>query len=375
MDGKGPRGGTPKPVAESDKPNEANPGKNLRGRGAGKVTIREVAERAGVSAMAVSAVLHGTGRNVKISEGTSETIRRVARELRYQPNRLAQFLRTNRTQTIGVVLQHFDRLSDDNPYFPQVLNGIMSALFPVGYTLALCPQLVRHSPEGMISDGRFDGVLWCRPDFTEASLEDLRHSTTPVVMMHAPSGSAPGVPTFCADNDAAMRTLVKHLVGLGHKKIAYVIEPLNLPMAEGKTRWAAFEAAMREAHLEPELIVWDYDFAGLERYCRTDRPHTAFAAYGDTLAGHLLERCHELGIRVPGDVSVVGFDSSAFCERTSPRLTSINQPVERMAREATQYLLELIERRRNGDTEAPAKMEVYPCPLDLRDSTAPPSCS
>src|ERR1700726_1198003 len=157
-----------------------------------KVTIRQVAEAAGVSAMAVSAVLHGTGRNVKVSADTSAKIRRVARELRYQPNHLARFLRNNRTNTIGVVFQHFERLGDDNPYYPQLLNGIMSALFAVDYTLALCPKLVQHSQDGLISDGRFDGVLWCRPDFTEASLDGLRHSSTPVVMMHAPPGSAPG---------------------------------------------------------------------------------------------------------------------------------------------------------------------------------------
>jgi LacI family transcriptional regulator len=337
-----------------------------------KVTIRDVAEAAGVSAMAVSAVLHGTGRNVKVSAETSETIRRVARELRYQPNHLARFLRNNRTNTIGVVFQHFDRLGDDNPYYPQLLNGIIAALFSVDYTLALCPKLVQHSQDGLVSDGRFDGVLWCRPDFTEASLDGLRHSSTPVVMMHAPPGSAPGVPTFCADNEGALRQVVQHLVGLGHERIGFVIDPVNEHTAEGRVRAAAYAAAMAEANLKSDVLVWDYEAKELEGYASKSRPHTALATFSDTLAGHLLSRCARLGILVPHDLSIVGFDSSTFCDRTSPRLTSINQPVELMAREATNYLLGLIDRKRDGRDEVEVAASVYPCRLDIRDSTSRP---
>src|SRR3954464_7556221 len=95
-----------------------------------KTTIRDVAEAAGVSAMAVSKVLHGTGRNVRVSDETSENIRRVAREMRYQANHLARSFRSQRTKMVGVVFQHFERLSEENPYYPQLLNGVMAALFP-----------------------------------------------------------------------------------------------------------------------------------------------------------------------------------------------------------------------------------------------------
>ena len=137
-----------------------------------KTTIRDVAEAAGVSAMAVSAVLNGAGRNVKVSHEKAEHIRRVARELRYQPNSLARSLRSRRTGMVGVVFQHLHGFSDAAPYFPNLLNGVMAALFPADYTLALCPKLIVGGDAGSISDGRFDGVLWCRPDFTEASLGD-----------------------------------------------------------------------------------------------------------------------------------------------------------------------------------------------------------
>ncbi|HWA84216.1 MAG TPA: LacI family DNA-binding transcriptional regulator [Fimbriimonadaceae bacterium] len=338
-----------------------------------KTTIRDVAEAAGVSAMAVSKVLHGTGQNVRVSDETSELIKKVAHELRYQPNHLARSLRSRRTKMIGVVFQHFERLSEQNPYYPQLLNGVMAALFPADYTLALCPKLVQHSEEGAISDGRFDGILWCRPDFTASSVEGIRHSSIPVVMMHAPPGSASGIPTFCVNNPGALRLVVEHLVRLGHKRIGFVIDPVNEHTAEGRTRVSAFRDAMDEVGLKGDVLVWDYDCAGLEAYASDDAPHTALACFSDTLAGHLLAACQRLRIRVPEDLSIVGFDSSSFCESTTPRLTSVFQPVERIARDATTYLLGLISEQGKGNQGLLPVSSLYDCSLDVRDSTSRPS--
>ncbi len=323
--------------------------------------------------MAVSAVLHGTGRNVKVSEAKAELIRKVARELRYQPNHLARSLRNRKTNTIGVVFQHFDRFSDENPYYPQLLNGIIAALFPAGYTLALCPQLVQRSGEGAISDGRFDGVLWCRPDFTEQSVEGLRNSSIPVVMMHAPPGSAPGVPTFCVDNDGALRLPVRHLVELGHKRIGFVLDHLNEKTAEGRARSEAFMLATQEAGVIGEVLVWDPDAHDLENYRLGMGPHTALIAYSDFLAGRLLAACRRFGLRVPHELSIIGFDSSSFCETTTPKLTSIYQPVERIAHEATMHLLSLIQSdQSNVDADALPLASIYDCGFDIRESTGPP---
>ena len=335
-------------------------------------TLRDVAEAAGVSVMAVSKVLHGRGATVRVGAQTAERIRKAAQELRYQPNHIARSLRSRQTQTVGVVLQHFDRLSEQNPYYPQVFNGVMAALFPAGYTLAICPKLVQRSDEGMIADGRFDGVLWCRPDFTEASVQGLRHSSVPVVMMHAPPGSAPGVPTFCANNAGALHLAVKHLAELGHRRIGFVIDPINAHTAEGRARAAAFEIAAAEAGLQGDVLIWEFESPELARYTADDPPHTALAAFSDFHAGRLLDACIRFGIQVPRDLSVVGFDSSTFCETTSPRLTSVSQPVERIAREATTHLLSLIDRGPSGASSDLPSSFIYDCGLDVRDSTAPP---
>jgi LacI family transcriptional regulator len=321
----------------------------------------------------VSAVLNGTGRNVSISPEKAERIRKAAQELRYQPNHLARSFRTRRTGQVAVVFQNFGRLNPQSPYRAEVLNGVMSALFPQDYTLSLCPRLMRSDDPGFISDGRFDGVLWCRPDFTEESIVAIQEATVPVVMMHAPPGSVLGVPTFCADNDGAMRRVVSHLVALGHERIAFLIDPVSEHSVEGQARADALQGAARKAGLpEPELIVLPQDHSILARYSEPNPPHTALVCFSDELAGFVLTSCTRYGISVPGDVSVVGFDSSPLCETTTPRLTSVRQPVERMAFEATQHLLSLIRDAEEGKPDSTAVSSIYDCALDVRESTAIP---
>lgn len=321
--------------------------------------------------MAVSAVLNGAGSNVKVSKETAERIRDAARQLRYRPNTLARSLRNKRTGMVAVVFQHFDRFGDEHPYYPQLLNGVMAALFPADYTLALCPKLIQGDDAGSVSDGRFDGVLWCRPDVSEESVEGIQNSVVPVVMMHAPPNAILGVPTFCADNSSAMRTAVRHLAELGHKNVAFVIDPVNEHTVEGKVRAQAFLAAAQAARVMGDVFVWDPSLSQLEKY-RQDAPHTGFVCFSDTLAGQILQACDRLGISVPTDLSVVGFDSSAFCEGTKPRLTSLNQPVERMAEAATNHLLSLIRLTAEG-AELPSPVSyIYDCGLDVRDSTTGP---
>ncbi|MBS1707762.1 MAG: LacI family DNA-binding transcriptional regulator [Armatimonadetes bacterium] len=339
-----------------------------------RTTLRDVAAAAGVSAMTVSKVLHGTGTNVRVSQEKADQIRKTASELQYQPNDLARSLRNKRTMTVGVVFRQLTRLNQQNPYFPQLLNGVMAALFEQNYTLALCPKLADLSNNGAVSDGRFDGILWCRPDFTDESIQGLSRSSVPVVMMHTPADLVPGLSTFCADNETAMRRVVQHLVGLGHERVAFVIDEQNEAAAEAKARSEAFLAAMSDFGMQGEICVWNDDATGcVEAYVGTDRPHTAIATFSEAFAGIILRRCVDLGIQVPADLSVVGFDSSTFCETTQPRLTAVNQPVEKMAYEATLHLLNLIQANVEGLPKALPSSSIYDCGLDIRSSTAPPA--
>jgi LacI family transcriptional regulator len=338
-----------------------------------RATLRDVAQASGVSVMSVCAVLTGGGRNVKVSDEKAKLIREKAKELHYEPNLQARGLRTSKTDTIGVVLQHLTSFGEEPYYYQQLLDGIMTALFPQGYTLALSPMLVQGGGAPRISNGRFDGVLWCCQDFQETSIETTRNLRMPLVMVHAPKDVALGVPNFAADNESAMERIVDHLVGMGHERIGFVVKPHVSQSAEGKARMSAFLKAAEGHRVLGEVLLWEYEAEELANYASNAAPHTALAAYNDVHAGHLLSRAMELGIRVPDDLSVVGFDSSNFCERTQPRLTSVHQPIERIAHEATECLLRLINADRATISEIRRDSTLYDCQLDIRDSTAAPN--
>jgi len=337
-----------------------------------RVTIRDVAERAGVSAMAVSAVLNGGGGSkVTVTAEKAERIRQAARDLRYQPSHLARSFRNRKTGQVAVVFQNFGRFIPQSPYRAEVMNGVMDALFPNDYTLSLCPKLMRDGDPGFVSDGRFDGVLWCRPDLTETSTLALQEAAVPIVMMHAPPGTVLGLPTFCADNDGAMRRIVSHLVSLGHERLAFVIDPVSEHSVEGQARAEALLSATRRAGLpDPDVIILAQDHSILERYAEPSAPHTALICFSDELACFVLDSCARYGVKVPEHVSIVGFDSSPVCETSRPRLTSVAQPVERMAFEATMHLISLIRAVEEGSTSSPATSTLYDCGLDIRDSTS-----
>ena len=337
-------------------------------------TIRDVAEAAGVSAMAVSKVLHGKGANVRVGAGTAETIRRVAKELRYQPNRLARSFRQQKTHTIGLVFSHFGRIGDLDGYFAAFLNGVMSATFQSEYSLTICPNLTRLSDNGVINDGRFDGLLWCKPDYTVQSAESIQRSDIPIVMMHAPAGEGPNVSRFCCDNDLGLKLAVDHLVELGHSRIAFVMDQYNHSTAEGRARIAGFKSAMAAHQLETSdanILHWVIDQSKLVELVETPASPTALIVFSERQAVSILREAEAQGISVPEQLSILGFDSTAFCDTTRPRLTAISQPIEQMAFDAVNLLISYIEAENYS-----SKSFIYPCGLDIRESTdRPPSRS
>ena len=337
-----------------------------------RATLRNIADAAGVSVMSACAVLTGGGRNVKVSEEKAQLIREKAKELNYQPNLQARGLRTRRTNTIGVVFQNLTEFGGA-PYYQDLLYGIMAELFPRGYNLSLCPSLMRDEADIRIPNGQFDGVLWCRPDLAETSIDSAKSLRMPIVLVHAPPGTAPGVPTFAADNEHAMERVVSHLAGLGHESIGFVVKSHTARTTEGKARTAAFLKAAEDFGVKGEVLFWEYEAEELDKYASNSAPHTALAAYNDVHAGHILSRAREMGIRVPDDLSVVGFDSSSLCDATQPRLTSVHQPIKQIARDATVCLLKLIDAGGETATDVPVQSTLYDCRLDIRESTATPN--
>ena len=334
-------------------------------------TIRDVANAAGVSPMAVSKVLHGRGKNVRVGEDTAALIRRVAEELRYEPNALARSFRSRRTKTIGLIFDNWSRIAGGSQYMALLLDAITMTAFPRGYAMTICPQLT-EGPEA-INDGRFDGLLWAKFESSSENLRALERSRTPMVLLHAShSGIVErGFDTYCCENSQAMRLAVDHLADLGHRRIAFVAPLETEHNDETQARIEGVRTAMASRELpfdEPDILNWDYDAAAFEAWWKSNPPHTALILRSESQAGAIYERAAHMGVHLPKDLSIVGFDSTSHCEALSPRLTAIRQPVDEMVGMATQRLLALIE---EGRTEPPA-VHSFACGLDVRESTTPP---
>ena len=334
------------------------------------VTIRDVANAAGVSPMAVSKVLHDRGANVRVGTQTAALIRRIASELNYQPNELARSFRRRRTQTIGLVFDNWSRVSGGSQYFAHLLDGIAVAAFPKGYSLTICPQLVMGGES--YGDGRFDGLLWAKFESTPENLAALKRSRKPVVLLHAPGDGVVelGFNTISCDNRAGIGQAVEHLAALGHKRIGFVSALSVEHNDETLARIAGMHESMARRNLQfgdEDIFNWGYQADEFSQWWASNPPQTALVLRSESMAGKLFERAAQLGVRIPRDLSVVGFDSTAYCDALDPRLTSISQPIEEMAKRATELLLEIID-----DAGGKPQQTVYPCGFDVRESTAPP---
>lgn len=335
------------------------------------VTLRDVAKKAGVSAMAVSKVLNGKGDNVRVGESVAQAIRDAANELGYRPNAIARSLRRQRTDTIGVLFEHFVAGHGMPDYTTLLLEGIFQTAFDNGFSVTICPKLSRATDPREIDDGRFDGVVWCKvvsdPEVFRA-LDELR---VPTVALNTPPPRELGRVSFVAcDNEGGIRQSVEYLASLGHQHIGYVYEASCTDVIETRVRMQALIDVAAEHGImvrQEDLLGWS-DFADEFPDWWQSRPApTALVCRSDRIAGGILRHAEDIGARIPDQLSVVGFDSSLYCELTKPRLTAIYQPVEQMAARATQLLIDRIQ----GDTSEAVSL-VYPCGFDVRESTGPP---
>ena len=330
------------------------------------VTIKEVARVAGVSSAAVSRVLHGRGSNIRVSEARAEEIRRVAAELRYVPNALARSLRVNRTHTIGLLFENFAGIASGPLYIVTLLDGVARTIFPRHYRLTILSEFDHDDVFGSLGDGRLDGVIWCKMAKDPRVLEQIRDCPIPIVAMNGSGGEA-GAASVSCDNRQGIELALDHLAELGHRRLLFVNEVEEDAAPDRIERRDAFLAGVARRGLAGEAVSWSWSLEEFDAYRAAGGGHTAIVAWSERCAGRLLARAAECGLSVPGDLSVVGFDSTDYCETTRPRLTAVCQPVHEMAARAADTLIDLIE----GMGSLPSST-LFPCSLDLRNSTARP---
>jgi LacI family transcriptional regulator len=329
--------------------------------------MREVAERAGVSKAAVSYVLNGKETEMRIPDETRERILCAVRELGYYPNAVARNLKSKSAHAIAVVMQYPALFSGWSGFTNELMHGVTDAAVAHGYNVMLqTRQPERHwqgdqidsveAAVATLTDGRVDGALLLR-DIDDPLAPALRRRGFPAVLMFTPSGD-PEQPYVDCDNRLGGRLATEYLLSLGHRRIVHLCGTPHSGAAS--ERRAGYRLALESAGLE-ERPDWVFeagsplaDFIPAARLFqdRPDRRPTAVFAWSDDVAIQMMCVLRGQGLRIPQDVSVIGFDSTALCDHTDPPLTSIRQPIYDMAAQALTLLTEQLARERSDGRRA-----------------------
>jgi LacI family transcriptional regulator len=332
------------------------------------VTIADVALKAGVSIKTVSRVVNNEPH---VREGVRARVREAMRDLGYSPNIAARRLASNSAFAICLLFG-----GAPGEYFPQIILSILSQGARRGYTLLVADftpydDASRTSILDLVTRKHADGLILTPPcDNDTDLLEALRARGVPFVRLTPADPQSP-LPFVSAEDGRGAYDMASYLVGLGHRRIAYVHgDPQHHASQE---RFEGFRSALRDCGVPyDDALARPGDFrfdrgieAGLSLLEREDRPTAIFAANDESAAG-VLVAAHTLGIRVPADVSVAGFDDFPSARKTYPALSTVRQNLEEISGRATQLLFELIQGR------APGALHVrVPTELVIRESTGP----
>jgi DNA-binding LacI/PurR family transcriptional regulator len=343
---------------------------NDKPRPRSSVTLKDVAERVGVTSAAASMALADHSR---ISAKTKEAVRQAALELGYVPSSVGRALRNQRAGAVALIVPNTSQHVFGHSYFMHVLTGISAAANArdVQVILSTSPELDEAGEvaayERVVRSRSADGAIVTSAAVTDNNLKTLVTSGLPVVLI----GSFPYLPdavTVGIDDVAASREITRHLLEAhGRTRLAHVTGPLD--HQTGIDRRAGFlEAVAGRADLaEPIVIEGDFSEAAggaaVETLLRDGRPVDGIVFANDDMAFGGLEALKRQGLRVPEDVSIVGFDDFGLSRVTSPGITTVHAPAEDMARIATTRLFDIID-----GAEGDVDQVVLPVELIIRRS-------
>jgi DNA-binding LacI/PurR family transcriptional regulator len=327
-------------------------------------TLTDVAKLAGVSTMTVSRVING---HAKVAVETRERVMVAMTSLDYRPNMMARGLASGRSHSIGVLTV------DTTLYGPRAaLRGIESAARDRGYSVTIAhlsdpDRSAVSQGANLLRSRSSDGVILLQPLISEVPRNGDTVDLPPMVAIHA--GSPGDYPVVSVDQRLGARLATEHLLSLGHTTIWHIAGPEL--WYEGVERVLGWREAVAEAGLEaPPVVHGDWSAASGYAAAREVLKHpgvTAIFVGNDSMALGALRAMHELGLRCPEDVSLVGFDDYPEAEFFSPGLTTIRQDFDEIGQRSVELLVQLIE-----DGAPRTQHVVLPPELIVRASTAPP---
>ncbi|MYW64497.1 substrate-binding domain-containing protein [Streptomyces sp. SID8379] len=319
--------------------------------------LAEVARRVGVSEATVSRVLN---EKPGVSDSTRQAVLTALDVLGYER---PTHLRAARARLVGIVLPELQ-----NPIFPAIAEIAGGALVQLGFTPVLCTRTAGGLTEAeyvsMLLDQQVAGVIFCG-GLTEDEHKALLERGVPVVLLNA-AVDYPGFPSVSTDDEAAVRQAFAHLTAMGHTDIGLMVGPgHHMPSRRKATAFEALTSGSAGRHPVGHAL---FSFEGGQAVASELLAHkvTALICGSDVLALGAVRAARRAGLRIPDDLSVVGFDDSAFMNYTDPPLTTLRQPIEAMSRAAVTLLANQI----SGDSPTPHELLHEP-ELVVRQSTAP----
>ena len=333
----------------------------------GRATIRDIAAHAGVSITTVSRVLND---RPDVAQETREAVLDVIRELNFAPNRTSRPAPSGRTGLIGVTIPMV--LGD---YFAQIITGLTEALYELDMQAVLCPTFHHKEREitlvNQLLEGRIDGAILVLPEESSDDLLLLKQRGLSFVVADEAYPLNGDFPLVAAANMAGAIEATEHLLELGHRRIGLIKGIPGFVATEDRT--SGYRAALSAAGIRPDPSLETFgEFrtiqgrAAAAQLLDLSEPPTAIFACNDEMAVAVLQEARARGLRVPEDLSVVGFDDTTVSQIAIPAITTIHQPLEEVGRMAVNLLARVMDE----PPLHPVRLEVG-TRLVVRESTGP----
>lgn len=333
-------------------------------------TIRDVAKLTGLSVGTVSNVLNNVPT---VSEKNREKVYAAIAQLGYRKNQAASQLRSNRSNAIGLIIPDIT-----NPFYPEIARGVGDAARRSGYNVFLFnkDRSVQEEKEALnaLLEKQVDGILLFKPHLSAKRARELQKQCALVLCDADPETL--GCDTVNVDDYQGMRTALEQVIAMGHRRIAFLS---GLPdSVSSMRRLKAYRDVLADHGLpQPEDYVRSGDYTvesgqkALPALMALPEPPTAIAAANDLMAVGVVSQAAEMGLHIPGDLSVVGYDDVSAARWISPRLTTTWHPKYEMGEAAVRLLLDRIRARQQGK-ELPRQSLSMETELRIRDTLAPP---
>jgi len=333
-------------------------------------SMKEIARAVGVSQSTVSRVLNGSNSRVPIARETRQRVLETASTMGYRPNPLARGLRGAGTSLLGLIVRE---ISD--PFFARAIEVIAAEARSNGYNIVLCHAHSSASEAlvlaGVLETRHTDGIILLGDlHYATDVWSDLVEGPLPIVTLCS-GHRAPGTPTINTDNRLGVRIALDHLWELGHRRIAYFDAGWLGDVAERRQAYLEFLAEHHQKLRQGYNQGAENDIgAGQEAFARAMRlpePPTAIMCATDQVAIGALTGALSSGVKVPDEVSIVGFDDIPLARFSVPPLTTVRQPLDKLARIAVEEVLAIIR----GDKERAGDIQYLAPELVVRSSTGP----